>query len=99
MDLFHQLQWEFNSGIVGTGYTDAAPPKVLIAPPTYVREENSIDLYEGDFGIISGVGICSQSSDTTLMVSGIGIGTGLYLIYIIPKESPLRDDAIISLMR
>ena len=41
-----------NSGIVGTGYTSAAPPVVLIAPPTYVREENTVDLYEGDFGVI-----------------------------------------------
>ena len=51
-----------NSGIVGTGYTNAAPPKVLIAPPTYVREENTIDLYQGDFGIVTGVGICSNIS-------------------------------------
>ena len=31
----------------GIGYTDAAPPKVLIAPPTYVREENTIESYGG----------------------------------------------------
>ena len=52
-----------NSGIVGTGYTAGRPPVVLIAPPTYVREENNIDLYEGDFGIVTGVGIVTNLSD------------------------------------
>jgi len=84
-----------NSGIVGTGYTSAAPPVVLIAPPTYVREENSIDLYEGDFGVITKVGIVTNLSDTTAP-TGIGIGTGVVFDLYVPKDSPLRDAAINS---
>jgi len=86
-----------NSGIVGTGYTSAAPPQVLIAPPTYVREENSIDLYEGDFGIISGVGICTDVTNTTLTGDQtVGITSGIAFDLFIPKESALRDDNINS---
>ena len=77
----------------GIGYTDAAPPKVLIAPPTYVREENTIDLYGGDFGIVVGVGICDKH---LLDANGVGIGIGTAIVFdlYIPKQSPLRDDAI-----
>ena len=86
-----------NSGIVGTGYTSAAPPQVLISPPTYVREENSIDLYEGDFGIISGVGICTDVTNTTLTGDQtVGITSGIAFDLFIPKESALRDDNINS---
>jgi len=86
-----------NSGIVGTGYTSAAPPQVLISPPTYVREENSIDLYEGDFGIISGVGICTDVTNSTLTGDQtVGITSGIAFDLFIPKESALRDDNINS---
>ena len=80
-----------NSGI---GYTSAKPPAVLISPPTYVREENSIDLYQGDFGIVTGVGICSNISRANGV--GIGIGTALVFDLYIPKGSPLRDENITS---
>jgi len=83
-----------NSGIVGTGYTSAAPPVVLIAPPTYVREENTVDLYEGDFGVITKVGIVTNISDANN--AGIGIGTGIVFDLYIPKGSPLRDENINS---
>ena len=83
-----------NSGIVGTGYTSAAPPVVLIAPPTYVREENTVDLYEGDFGVVTKVGIVTNISDANN--AGIGIGTGIVFDLYIPKGSPLRDENINS---
>ena len=78
----------------GIGYTDAAPPKVLIAPPTYVREENTIESYGGDFGIVIGVGICSNISRANGV--GIGIGTAIVFDLYVPKDSALRDDAINS---
>ena len=81
-----------NSGIVGTGYTNAAPPKVLIAPPTYVREENTIDLYQGDFGIVTGVGICSNISRAN--GQAVAIGTAVVFDLYVPKHSPLRDEKI-----
>ena len=80
-----------NSGI---GYTSAKPPAVFIAPPTYVREENTIDLYEGDFGIVTGVGICSNISRANGV--GIGIGTAVVFDLYIPKGSPLRDENVTS---
>jgi hypothetical protein len=78
----------------GIGYTDAAPPTVLIAPPTYVREENTVESYSGDFGIVVGVGICSNISRANGV--GIGIGTAIVFDLYVPKHSPLRDDAINS---
>ena len=86
-----------NSGIVGSGYTSAAPPVVLIAPPTYIREENDVDLYEGDFGVISGVGICSNISDANgTGIFGSGIGTALVFDLFIPPDSQLRDNSVNS---
>ena len=78
----------------GIGYTDAAPPTVLIAPPTYVREENTVDLFEGDFGVVTKVGIVTNISDANN--AGIGIGTGIVFDLYIPKGSPLRDENINS---
>ena len=80
-----------NSGI---GYTSAKPPAVLISEPTYVREENTIELYQGDFGVVTGVGICSNISRANGV--GIGIGTGIVFDLYVPKDSPLRDEAINS---
>ena len=74
-----------NSGI---GYTSAKPPVVLISPPTYVREENNIDLYEGDFGIVTGVGICSNISRANGV--GIGIGTAVVFDLYIPKNFSIK---------
>ena len=78
----------------GIGYTDAAPPTVLISEPTYVREENTIELYSGDFGIVTGVGICSNISRAN--GAAVAIGTAIVFDLYIPKHSPLRDDAINS---
>ena len=86
----------------GYAYTHGRPPQVLIAPPTYVREENSIDLYQGDYGILNGVGICSNISDAngaaigagTAFAGGTGIGTAVVFDFWIPPLSPLRNDLI-----
>ena len=83
-----------NSGI---GYTSAKPPTVLISPPTYVREENTIDLYQGDFGIVTGVGICSNISRAN--GAPVAIGTAVVFDLYIPKQSPLRDENVTSLIQ
>ena len=80
-----------NSGI---GYTSARPPVVFIAPPTYVREENTIDLYQGDHGIVTGVGICSNISRAN--GAAVAIGTAVVFDLYIPKGSALRDENIAS---
>ena len=65
----------------GLAYTHANPPQVLITPPEYVREENTIDFYEGDYGLITGIGTTSTS----------GVTTGITFDLVIPADSPLRD--------
>ena len=78
----------------GIAYTHGRPPTVLISPPTYVREENRVDSYSGDFGIVSGVGICSNISDAN--GAAIGVGTAIVFDLWIPDESALRDSRITS---
>jgi len=79
----------------GLAYTAGRPPSVLITPPTYVREENNVDLYEGDFGVISGVGICTDVTNSTLTGDQtVGIGSGIAFDLFIPKNSALRDSDI-----
>ena len=53
----------------------------MITPPEYVREENTIDFYEGDYGLITGIGTTSTS----------GVTTGITFDLVIPADSPLRD--------
>jgi len=65
----------------GTGYTTTNPPLVLIESPTVTREVIDNVLYEGDFGIITGVGTTSVGAATT------GITFDLF----IPEDSFLRD--------
>ena len=67
-------------------YTHANPPQVLITPPEYVREENTIDFYEGDYGLITGIGTTSTS----------GVTTGITFDLVIPADSPLRDVKVAS---
>ena len=47
-----------------------------------------------DFGIVIGVGICSNISRANGV--GIGIGTAIVFDLYVPKQSALRDDAINS---
>ena len=69
----------------GTGYAQTTHPRVLIGPPTFVTESNTIDSYSGDFGIITGIG--------TTSIAGVAV-TGLVLDLVIPSDSFLRDGAI-----
>ena len=68
----------------GTGYTTTDIPNVLISPPAFSVEENTVFAYDGDFGIISGV------STTSVGVAS----TGIVFDFVIPKDSPLRNSSI-----
>ena len=67
----------------GVGYSQTTHPYVLISPPTYTRENNSIDSFNGDSGHIVGFGTTSTTSGPELVFD-------LY----IPEDSHLRDAAI-----
>jgi len=67
----------------GTGYTSTSVPLVLISPPSFEKESNSVDIYEGDSGIIVGI--------TT---TNVGVSTGLILDLYIPENSFFRDSTI-----
>ena len=71
---------------VGAGYTSSNPPMVLISPPAWSEEENKVDYYQGDSGIIVGFG-------TTTIGAG---STNYQLIFDlhIPLTSDLRDSNI-----
>ena len=69
----------------GIGYAQTTHPRVLIGPPTFVIETNTIDAYSGDFGIITGIG--------TTSIAGVAV-TGLVLDLVIPSDSFLRDATI-----
>ena len=62
---------------------------MIISQPTYIREENSIESYNGDYGIVSGVGIVTN-------IAGIGMTYGLAFDMWIPATSPLRDSSIVT---
>ena len=66
----------------GVGYSQTTHPLVLISPPTYTRENNSVDSYNGDSGIIVGFGTTSTTS-----------GPELVFDLFIPEDSHLRDAA------
>jgi len=55
-------------------------PPVIFSEPSFNREIMSVS-YEGDFGIISGIGTTSYA----------GVTTGLVFDFVIPKNSFLRD--------
>ena len=76
----------------GLAYTSATPPQVLITPPTYIREENTIDAYTGDYGIISGIGTTSFTNSST----NVAITTGISFDLWIPADSPLRNEKVTS---
>jgi hypothetical protein len=68
----------------GVGYTLTSPPIILIEPPTLTKEINSLESYEGDFGVI--VGISTGS---------VGVAsTAIIFDFYIPRNSFLRDSSI-----
>tara|TARA_B100000427_G_scaffold88879_1_gene73244 strand:- start:4 stop:1869 length:1866 start_codon:yes stop_codon:yes gene_type:complete len=67
--------------VQGSGYSQSSPPAVLIGPPTSQEEENKVNDYHGDEGVIVGFGTTS-----------VGVGTtALMMDLFIPVDSPLRQ--------
>jgi len=65
----------------GLGYTQTNPPLVLFSPPTRGVEENEVNSYNGDNGVIVGFGTTS-----------VGIGTTQFIFDLhIPLNSFLRN--------
>jgi hypothetical protein len=71
----------------GAGYTNTNPPVVMIEPEAQIDDTLSDIKYEGDFGIITGIG--------TTSVVGIAT-TGLTFDLFIPLDSPLRSSATMT---
>ena len=67
----------------GVGYTRSNPPVVLVASPAATYETFSNVQYEGDFGIIVGIGSLK-----------VGVTTAIYLDLFVPPNSPLRNSKI-----
>ena len=68
----------------GTGYSQTSPPNVLIELPLFNIETNTVNSYEGDFGIITGIATTS-----------VGVAsTGIVFDFLIPNNSFLRNSAI-----
>ena len=67
----------------GFGYTSSNPPQILIGQdPVKIETITNVN-YEGDFGIITGIGTTSIS----------GVSTGLVFDFYIPKDSSLRNSS------
>ena len=69
----------------GTNYSTENPPSILISPPPMVHEVIEQVLYEGDFGIITGIG-----------TTNVGVSTGIVFDFFIPPSSYLRDSEYIQ---
>ena len=69
----------------GTAYSSVTPPSVLIAPPTVQREKINVDSWEGDSGVIVGVGTTASGSQNQF-----------YFDLFIPQGSYLRDTNVVS---
>ena len=70
----------------GLGYTSTNPPQVLIPQEKQISELILDVKYDGDFGIVTGIGSTS-----------VGIAsTGLIFDLYIPLESPLRDSTLMT---
>lgn len=65
----------------GSGYTSSNPPQVLISQEVIKTETITNANYEGDFGIITGIGTTNIS----------GVSTGLSFDFYIPQDSILRN--------
>ena len=67
--------------VQGSGYSQSSPPAVLIGPPTSNEEENKVNDYHGDEGVIVGFG-----------TTAVGVGTTAFMFdFFIPVDSPLRQ--------
>ena len=71
----------------GAGYTNTKPPVVMVEPEAQTNSTLSSVKFEGDFGIITGIG--------TTSVVGIAT-TGLTFDLFIPLDSPLRSSATMT---
>jgi hypothetical protein len=69
----------------GTGYTSTNPPLILISPPTLIEEDNTVDTYSGDSGVIVGFGITTISSIDQVIFD-----------FYIPTISYLRDTSVVG---
>ena len=69
----------------GTAYSSVTPPSVLIEPPTLKREKIDVDSYEGDSGVIVGVGTTAS-----------GAQAQFYFDLFVPQGSYLRDTNVVS---
>ena len=69
----------------GTAYSSVTPPSVLIAPPIVQREKINVDSWEGDSGVIVGVGTTTS-----------GTQQQFYFDLFIPQGSYLRDTNVVS---
>ena len=69
----------------GSAYTSTNPPAVLIEPPILQREKINVDTYNGDSGVIVGVGTTTSGSQQQF-----------YFDLFIPQGSSLRDTNIVS---
>ena len=65
----------------GTEYSDATPPVVLIGADPVLEEQNTVISYNGDHGIITGIG--------TTSLAGVAV-TGIVFDLVIPADSFLR---------
>ena len=52
----------------GVGYTHTNVPSVLISPPTYIEEVNTVSTYSGDQGVIVGFGTTTIASKAMVVV-------------------------------
>jgi len=67
----------------GFGYTSSNPPQILISQdPVKIETITNVN-FEGDFGIITGIGTTNIS----------GVSTGLVFDFYIPKDSALRNSS------
>ena len=71
----------------GAGYTNTNPPTVLIESEAQTKDTLESIKYEGDFGVITGIG--------TTSVVGIAT-TGLTFDLFIPLDSPLRSSDVLT---
>ena len=69
----------------GSGYTSSTPPSVLVEFPERTLETITKVEYEGDFGIITGIG--------TTSIVGVA-STGIVFDLFIPENSFIRDSEI-----
>ena len=67
----------------GVGYTNTNAPSVLISPPSTNTETNTVFSYNGDSGIIVGVGTTTNSSQPQLIFD-----------LFIPYDSDLRNNTL-----